>query len=153
MRRPTPLPAVRAAGATLIVALVALGSGAHAADLLAGKRLTLKDKANPKQDGVSFTYRKDTGLFTLADPTCGSSNTTSIQLVTSNGPGPVVTLPCANWKLVGGGFRYSAKAGGADGGKRNRTAHESSCSGPWRCHARRPGSYRARQGEGNPFWT
>jgi hypothetical protein len=83
MRRPTPLPAVRTAA--LLAALLALGSGAHAADLLAGKRLTLKDKANPKQDGVSFTYRKDPGLFALADPTCGSSNTSSIQLVTSNG--------------------------------------------------------------------
>ena len=113
MRRPTPHPAVRAA--VLMTALLAVASGAHAADLLAGKRLTLKDKANPKQDGVSFTYRKDPGLFTLADPTCGASNATSIQLVTSNGPGPVVTLPCASWKLSSGGFRYSSKAGGAGG--------------------------------------
>jgi cysteine-rich repeat protein len=112
MRRPIPPRTIRA---TTLVALVLLALDARAADLLAGKRLTLKDKANPKQDGVSFTYRKDPGLFTLADPTCGSGNTTSIQLVTSNGPGPEVVLPCAGWKLAGSGFRYAAKAGGAGG--------------------------------------
>lgn len=114
MRRPIPHSAVRTA-ALLAALLLASASGAHAADLLAGKRLTLKNKTNPKQDGISFTYRKDAGLFSLADPTCSSSNATSIQIVTSNGPGPVVTLPCAGWKLSSGGFRYSAKSGGAGG--------------------------------------
>ena len=114
MRRPTTLLAARSAAAALL-AFALLAHGASAADLLAGKRLTLKDKANPKQDGVSFTYRKDPGLFALADPTCGSGNATSIQIVTSGGVGPEVVLPCAGWKLASGGFRYSAKAGGAGG--------------------------------------
>ncbi len=97
--RPTPSRTIRTAASSLLVAILALALDAHAADLLAGKRLTLKDKANPKQDGVSFTYRKDPGLFSITDPTCSSSNATSIQIVTSNGPGPQVTLPCAGWKL------------------------------------------------------
>ena len=114
MRRPTPLFVVRST-IGLALAIMLLAHGARAADLTGGKRLTLKDKANPKQDGVSFTYRKDPGLFALADPTCGSGNTTSIRIVTSGGAGPEVVLPCANWKLQGGGFRYAAKAGGAGG--------------------------------------
>ncbi|MBY0276059.1 hypothetical protein K2Z84_11995 [Candidatus Binatia bacterium] len=113
--RPTPSRTIRTAASSLLVAILALALDAHAADLLAGKRLTLKDKANPKQDGVSFTYRKDPGLFSITDPTCSSSNATSIQIVTSNGPGPQVTLPCAGWKLASGGFRYAAKSGGAGG--------------------------------------
>jgi len=98
-----------------LVATALLAAPGHGADLLHGKKLTLRDKANPKQDGVSFTYRKDPGLFTLADPTCGSGNTTSIQIVTSAGAGPTVVLPCASFKLSGGGFRYAAKSGGPGG--------------------------------------
>ena len=62
MRRPIPHSAVRTA-ALLAALLLASASGAHAADLLAGKRLTLKNKANPKQDGISLTDRKDPGPF------------------------------------------------------------------------------------------
>jgi len=115
MRNARPFALSRLAAVALAAAFVFAAGSAGAADLLNGKRLTLKDKANPKQDGVSFTYRKDPGLFTLADPTCGSGNTTSLQIVTSGTVGPEAVLPCANWKLSGGGFRYSAKAGNAGG--------------------------------------
>jgi cysteine-rich repeat protein len=114
MRRAHPFAPSRVA-AIAAAALFLTAYGAGAADLLSGKKLTLRDKANPKQDSATFTYRKDPGLFTLADPTCGSGNTTSIQIVTSTTVGPEVVLPCASWKLAGGGFRYAAKAGNAGG--------------------------------------
>lgn len=113
MRRARPF--VPSSVAALIAALLLTAQGAAGADLLSGKKLTLRDKANPKQDGASFTYRKDAGLFTVADPTCGSGNTTSLQIVTSSSIGPEVVLPCASWKLSGGGFRYAAKSGGPGG--------------------------------------
>lgn len=115
MRRPLPTVSFRALAALLLAALAHVPLDAAGADLLAGKKITLRDRAKPSQDGVNFAYRKDPGLFTLADPTCASGNTTSIQIVTSKDVGPEIVLPCGNWKLQGGGFRYTAKAGGAGG--------------------------------------
>jgi hypothetical protein len=100
---------------SIAAALLLLSQAAGAADLLNGKRLVLRDKANPKQDSVTFNYRSDPGLFSLVDPTCASGNATSIQIVTSGQIGPEVVLPCAGWKASASGFRYSAKAVNAGG--------------------------------------
>jgi cysteine-rich repeat protein len=110
MRRTRSLTAL-----VVTTTLLAIAAGAHAVDLANGKRVTLRDKANPKQDSLSFTYRQDPGLFSLVDPTCGSGNQTTLQIVTSAQIGPEVTLPCANWKVTGTGYRYAAKAGNAGG--------------------------------------
>jgi cysteine-rich repeat protein len=114
MRRTRIFPLARTA-AGLAAAVLLASSDVQAADLLAGKSLTLRDSPDPRRDSAAFTYSKDPGLFSLADPTCAASNATTIQLVTSAGAGPLVTLPCAGWKFSGGGFRYSAKAGGPGG--------------------------------------
>ncbi len=107
---PRLLPVTSITAALLFAAQVA-----GAADLLNGVRLVLRDRPNPKQDSVTFNYRKDPGLFSLVDPTCASGNESSIQIVTSEFIGPEVVLPCANWKANATGFRYSAKAGNPGG--------------------------------------
>ncbi|HEY8516309.1 MAG TPA: DUF4215 domain-containing protein [Candidatus Binatia bacterium] len=109
MRRTLAL-ACSLAAASLLVPVAAA-----AVDLTNGKRLTLRDKANPKQDVANFAFRQDTALFNLVDPTCASGNTSSVQIVTSSQIGPEVTLPCSGWKVMSNGYRYAAKAGGPGG--------------------------------------
>jgi cysteine-rich repeat protein len=79
-------------------------------DLLAGKRLAAVDRANPRQDRITFRYMKDPGLFSIQSPLCPT--VTKLRFVSGHQVTSELTLDCSKWKQSGSGFRYVDKPAG-----------------------------------------
>lgn len=80
--------------------------------LTGGKVAKFRDSAVAGQDSAKVIFNNDTGLQNLADPTCtGSPGGATLRLSTNVQTNALVQLPCANWSVSGGGFRYKDTAG------------------------------------------
>jgi cysteine-rich repeat protein len=102
------------ASLSLAALLLVLTSPAAAfTDLLAGKRASFFDKANPRQDSAKVTFSKESQIGILRSPLCPA--VTKLRFVDSTKAHAEVTLPCAGWRAAGKGYRYSAAPGGPGG--------------------------------------
>jgi cysteine-rich repeat protein len=104
----------------VLIVTISVGLGVAIAQvpepLVAGRTALFKDSTTPGRDQAKVTFTRDSGLFSLDDPTCdGSPMGAFVRLSTSEQVNPQVFLPCENWTSSGSGFRYKDKAGTAGG--------------------------------------
>lgn len=110
-----PIPRIALASILVPVLVVASGStGTAFTDLTLGKKVSAKDKENPKSDRINFKFSNDPALLTIPEsPLCPTE--TRVQLVTDAGVLPEQVLDCSRWSVAGTGFKYKEKTplGGA----------------------------------------
>jgi cysteine-rich repeat protein len=98
------------------VAVLALGVGSVGAQPIAltgGTTARFTDAADNSKDKATIVFRRDPQLVTLQDPRCPAVS--SLRLNADAQDTGEITLPCANWRLIGSGFQYkdtTAAAGG-----------------------------------------
>lgn len=98
----------------IAVATSATTAGAFTT-LTGGKIVVAKEHPIDKKDLLKFVYKDAAITAPLVNPTCGSGNASTLQILTSNGAKPPVALPCANWKTSSSAYTYKSPLGGVGG--------------------------------------
>jgi cysteine-rich repeat protein len=107
----TSRPVVATSVAVLGLLLAPLHASAFV-DLTAGKRLKAKSGATPQAHKITIRIASDPNLLTIPQsPLCPTQ--TTVTFVTDTGSPAQQVLDCANWTVVGTGFRYYETPAGA----------------------------------------
>jgi hypothetical protein len=87
--------------------------------LTANKQATFRDRPGANDDSAQLDFGRDRAFRNLEDPTCPAESTLQFasypQATNLVEPGPVIHLPCENWRARRNGYQYQDPKGTAGG--------------------------------------